>query len=239
MYKRWGPDGHGFDALMQAAKGGHADCVKLLLAKSDAFRFDSNNRTALMHAVNADSPSCVALLVRAGNPRARGDINRTQEAIHVAARMGKPDCLAALLEVVPHDAKDADGASAMHVAARWGHAECVRVLLARGIPDYCWEPASQKSKSKRVGDNPMHLAASGASDDAKGWAIVELLREKWDLDSVGSRGLTVAQLARAAGKLDMAARVESVLEARRQKAELDDHLGGVSNLGGGGPTRSL
>ena len=58
--------------LIHAARGGHEDCIRLLLPVSDALSKDTREMTALMWAARGGYKTCVGLLLPVSNALAQG-----------------------------------------------------------------------------------------------------------------------------------------------------------------------
>lgn len=71
------PDAGGRDALMLAARRGHAECVASLLPFANPRRRDLTGKTALMHAAESSSVESVRLLLPASNVSARDRLGLT------------------------------------------------------------------------------------------------------------------------------------------------------------------
>lgn len=119
--------------------------AELLLAlegrnsESVANQQDSNGRNILTVAVGSHcsdeiAADCVRILINAG---ARPDVidKRNQSALHLAARLARPKCLAALLQAGADPLSpigELDGATPIHLAT-WGrNMECVWLLIRAG-----------------------------------------------------------------------------------------------------------
>ena len=66
-------DGYGATALMFAAHNGHGECVRQLLAVSDANARDGSGKTALMMAAENGHEGCVRLLLPVSDLGVRND----------------------------------------------------------------------------------------------------------------------------------------------------------------------
>lgn len=107
-------------ALMAAARAGQTYCMQLLLAKkSDVDLVNAENRTALMEAVNEGQLEAVALLLEA---RAQVDVEGNN-ALHLAIRRGRHECVFLLLRKRGHDEKT------LEIACREGTVEVVQTVI--------------------------------------------------------------------------------------------------------------
>jgi len=80
----------GATPLMQAAMGGHFECVELLLPHSLADLRDGAGITALMYAASCGSARCVWLLLEKGAPDLRSAKGKT--AFDFAIERGHAEC---------------------------------------------------------------------------------------------------------------------------------------------------
>ena len=121
-------DEHGRTALIHAAVRGHAECVKLLLARSFVPKLDEYRLSALHWAATGGHAECVRLLI----PRSRPNATKTGRAspIECAAEKGETECVRVLLASSDARHHGHNGRTALMLAAGNGHVECVRLLLA-------------------------------------------------------------------------------------------------------------
>ena len=102
---------------------------------NDVDATDADGHTPLHVAILADAPGVVRALLRAGaSTRVKSRTVPGFDAAHLAARLGDPGILAAVLVRHP-DVRATCGetrSTAAHVAARHGHADAVGALLASG-----------------------------------------------------------------------------------------------------------
>ncbi len=115
-------------ALILAADGGHADCVRLLVdsgAAKKLKRFDGY--TALMCAAFRGNIECLRVLVEAG-AYTTGVDGRGRTALILAASHVSPACMQLLLDVVvdPNAADDMGLTTLMHVISSDRRGEAVR-----------------------------------------------------------------------------------------------------------------
>jgi ankyrin repeat protein len=150
----------GSAALSAAAKGGHMECVRLLIEVSDPT--DGNSR-ALQLAARRGCAECVKLLIPVSDPLA-GD----SYALQLAARGGHVECVKLL---IPASDPLTDDSLALRWAAQEGHAECVGLLLTVSEK---WEAAAAVAREGGCMEVAGMLAAfmeakalSGATQNAK------------------------------------------------------------------------
>jgi ankyrin repeat protein len=128
----------GLDALTLAARGGHAECVRILLplslAKASAAA-EKGGGTALMAAARGGHAECVRILLEAADPNHEGaGVDDGRTALSLAIEGGHAECAALLAPVTDMGIRaraghDCVGLDALQLAAARGHAECVRALL--------------------------------------------------------------------------------------------------------------
>jgi ankyrin repeat protein len=104
-------DRNGRDALMLAALGAHAECVKVLLPVCSGRARDPQGMNALLFAIRADSVECAKLLLGVSNKRAVSDGGMT--ALMHAAQRGSLSCFELALRCADPKALDAKGESAL------------------------------------------------------------------------------------------------------------------------------
>ncbi len=115
--------------LILAARGGHMDCMRLLLENNcNKEASDGRRRTALLMAAERGRADCVRLLVEGGaNKDAKDDAGMT--ALIRAAKGGHTECVRLLVEGGADTAAvDYSGSSALAVALRCGHVAAARLL---------------------------------------------------------------------------------------------------------------
>ncbi len=116
--------------LMQAAGGGHADMVKMLLAKRARPNLRApTGETAIMFAAMKGSLPVVELLYAGG-----AEINHSGwTPLHYCAWEGHVDvCRFLIAKKADVDARAPNEATPLMIAARQGQQEIVRILLAAG-----------------------------------------------------------------------------------------------------------
>ena len=125
----------GRSALIFAAEGGHASCVRLLLAHgADANVKDQNGNHPLIYAAQWGHTECLEILITVGKSDLQMKNDSDETVLMFAARGGHTECLRLLLghgdtEV---DCKRFDSKTALMLAARGGHAACLTLLLEAG-----------------------------------------------------------------------------------------------------------
>ncbi|KAF8055395.1 XBAT31 [Scenedesmus sp. PABB004] len=154
--------GRGTTPLMLAARGGHADCVALLLAEgADPLLLDKPTRRSCLHyAALAGHANCVnALLNEFATVPVPGQEGR-EVLLHSALLR---DGVGGTSKFV--DLRSSSGFSPLHYAAFWGHSAVVRALLTAGAsvlqPTANGAGTSSSATELLVdrGCNALHLAA--------------------------------------------------------------------------------
>ncbi len=121
--------GAGDPALVTAASGGHAACVKLLVLAGVDLNATSEQlqETALVKAVKGEHTECITALLEAG-----ADVNVQNAfgytALYYAALEGREDLVREL--VASHT--EVRDSPALLAAVQYGHYACVRALLEAG-----------------------------------------------------------------------------------------------------------
>ncbi|TNJ26142.1 Kinase, NEK [Giardia muris] len=115
----------GMTALMHAARGGHDECVHILIPMEAGLK-DVDGWTALMYSVVTGHQECVQLLA---SIEAAAQDKYGGTALHLAARYNKTEAIRLLL---PYEERmtDLKGWSALMTAAYWGNVDCVQLLLS-------------------------------------------------------------------------------------------------------------
>ena len=148
----------GQTSLHSAARHGHLDCLRELLASGfDKEAQDKYGSTPLHQAAREGCVECVRELLASGcSKEARS--HRRWTALHFAVRFGQPACLRELLAAgCEQEARSDDGWTPLHFAANIGHIECLRELLASGC---------DKEARSNDGFTPLHYAATGDAFEA-------------------------------------------------------------------------
>ncbi|TNJ27306.1 Kinase, NEK [Giardia muris] len=118
-------DSNGRTALMKAARGGYASCVRLLLSQEARIQ-DYLGWTALMKAAEKGHADCTELLIPA---EAKMQDKKGWTALILAAYYGHASCVERLL--LEAGIQKYNGFTALMCAAQNGHADCVRLLLTK------------------------------------------------------------------------------------------------------------
>ncbi|KAJ3099705.1 hypothetical protein HDU96_010588 [Phlyctochytrium bullatum] len=150
----------GLTALHAAAKHGHMQAVRLLLANgANILAQDNRGWTPLHFAVSGGHIQLARLLLLKGTEELlhASTVSDSSMPIHIAAESGCDDMVATLLHVgAIREARDRSGNTALHRAAKAGAIGAVRHLLEWGV-----------SLDARNSDDwaPLHVAAyHGRSD---------------------------------------------------------------------------
>ena len=137
-------------ALLLAADGGHADCVRALLDKDadlDAAHSENGLFPLLLAAQNGHADCVSVLLDKGADPNAEHSEDGTFPLLQAAAQ-GYTDCVKALLNKgadpnkKPNEKSISDGLFPLLLAAQNGHADCVKALLNKGA-----DPNAEHSKA--------------------------------------------------------------------------------------------
>jgi ankyrin repeat protein len=164
-------DEEGRDALMWAARHGHAACIDALISVSDPTAADGRGKTALMHAAWKGEEESVALLLPVSDPTAVDDQGYTalMEAIH----NGDLATLRRLLETSDPNTQDNSGHTALNIATDLpDRVAAVAILL----------PVSDLSVRNKRGRTPLETAVK--------W-------ENWESADLFTGHASVAELAEA------------------------------------------
>ena len=125
---RWPP-------LSMAAKGGHDECVRLLLRHgADPNRRALHAQTALMAAASQARPACVDILLLHADPNARDADGASALAHALSGFMNGADeddamaCVALLAPKTDPQLRGSDGADPLMLAAYFGLGRAVEIL---------------------------------------------------------------------------------------------------------------
>jgi ankyrin repeat protein len=124
---------HKLNIVMNAAIGGHADVMKLLIgARADLNGKDSDGKTAVMLAVNSGFADIVKMLVNA-----KADVNVKEKnektALMLAVIAGKPDIVKLLIAAGAEvNAKEKSGKTALKFAKNNKNKELTDILMKAG-----------------------------------------------------------------------------------------------------------
>ena len=125
-------------ALWQAARGGHAEVVELLLARgapASAASATGASLTAIYAAAEGGHERIVALLLASGASPDSPELGRAGP-LHAAAQAGSVACVTTLVAARANvEARREDGRTALHVAAELGERDVLYRLLDAGGAD--------------------------------------------------------------------------------------------------------
>lgn len=156
----------GDSALHLAARGGHTEIVRLLIAANAVISIKDKYGHSPAHdaVVEGGCAEIVGLLIDAGeNINAKGKHGRT--LLHDAAGQGHIKVANLLIEKgADVNAKDKDGETPMHYAARRGRANAVRILI---------EANGDVNAKDNGGWTPMHYAIEYEREK-----VIDLLRSR-------------------------------------------------------------
>lgn len=177
-------DKEGETPLILAARGGHADTVRLLLDKGATIDARTkHNSTALHMAADGGHENIARLLLEKG-AMVDAKTNYDSTPLLLSANDGHEDVVRLLLDHGAYvNATDQDGGTPLHWAAQKGYYSVVRLLLEKG--------ASIDARTK-YGSTPLILAAKEGHE-----SVVRLLLEKGaNVSAKISRGDTAYDLAK-------------------------------------------
>lgn len=127
-----------YQALLYAADGGNADCVKLLLP----FSITERNTMALKQAAKHGHVECVRALIPASAPKFN-----TSEALRHAAKRGHNGCVDLLYDVSdPFDALEQLRIKHQDKEQQWGHLAqlCQREMILNALTTL--EPCNEERR---------------------------------------------------------------------------------------------
>ncbi len=163
-------DGHGFTALIEAARRGHVELV-LHLSRSPGLDLDAKcydfGRTALHHACNRGHTRAAQLLISAPLIDLNATDDQGDTALMLSVARGNAELVTSLAkaERLDPNVMDHDGNSALHLAAEEGDVEIFQAIMAAPGLDV---------NVKRGGNGPSVLEWALQNKET---FIVELLRE--------------------------------------------------------------
>lgn len=143
--------------LILACRGGHQECVDMLLTSRAAEGLELTSdedevvpMSALHHAIACGHLGIVQTLLRHG-ANTTGDDDFAYTALHFACASNQPTSVAALIEhKADLEAATRDGDTALHVSCIEGSIACLSVLLTAGAN------ASAKNNSSQTGLHNTH-----------------------------------------------------------------------------------
>lgn len=205
---------NGFDAFHIAAKEGHLEVLKVLLAVYPelAMTVDLTNTTALHTAAMQGHLEVLNFLIEAESSLITIARSNGKTALHSAARNGHLEVLKTLLaaDSVIAIRTDKKGQTALHMAVKGQNIEVVDELIKA-------EPASVNMVDTK-GNSPLHIATRKGREQ-----IVRLLLEnsETNLNGVNRTGETALDTAEQTGHSNLAAllREHGVESARNMKPQ--------------------
>jgi ankyrin repeat protein len=179
-------------SLMAAASEKHAECVRLLLPRTDLAITNRQGCTALHVCVACASEECFkVLLPHYGDVDVRSvqgcDVGLSFNAtpLHFACDRGQHEMAKALLKRgASRMARDSNGWTSLHRAALFGHLRCVIVLIGRA--DNVKMTPAEVNAAAHDGLTPLHFAAHNGREKICGLLIEAGAR----LDAEASSGHT-------------------------------------------------
>ncbi|KAH9661237.1 ANK REP REGION domain-containing protein [Citrus sinensis] len=165
---------NGFDAFHIAAKEGHLEVLKVLLAVYPelAMTVDLTNTTALHTAAMQGHVEVLNFLIEAESSLITISRSNGKTALHSAARNGRLEVLKTLLaaDSVIAIRTDKKGQTALHMAVKGQNIEVVQELIKA-------EPASVNMVDTK-GNSPLHIATRKGREQKTGHSnLAALLRE--------------------------------------------------------------
>lgn len=205
---------NGFDAFHIAAKEGHLEVLKVLLAVYPelAMTVDLTNTTALHTAAMQGHLEVLNFLIEAESSLITIARSNGKTALHSAARNGHLEVLKTLLaaDSVIAIRTDKKGQTALHMAVKGQNIEVVDELIKA-------EPASVNMVDTK-GNSPLHIATRKGREQ-----IVRLLlaNSETNLNGVNRTGETALDTAEKTGHSNLAAllREHGVESARNMKPQ--------------------
>ncbi|MGB4191071.1 MAG: ankyrin repeat domain-containing protein [Rickettsiales bacterium] len=192
--------------LMIAAKAGHAEAVKILIAAgADKEAIDSQGWTALMMAADGGHAEAMKILLEAGaNKEAFQTGGHT--SLMLAAQNGHAEAVKILLEAgVNKDAFQIGGYTSLMIAAGKGHVEAMKILLEAG---------ANKDAFQTGGYTSLMLAAQNGHAEA----VKILLEAGADKESINSVRWTALMIAAQNGHAEA---VKILIAAGADKEAID------------------
>lgn len=205
---------NGFDAFHIAAKEGHLEVLKVLLAVYPelAMTVDLTNTTALHTAAMQGHVEVLNFLIEAESSLITIARSNGKTALHSAARNGRLEVLKTLLaaDSVIAIRTDKKGQTALHMAVKGQNIEVVEELIKA-------EPASVNMVDTK-GNSPLHIATRKGREQ-----IVRLLlaNSETNLNGVNRTGETALDTAEKTGHSNLAAllREHGVESAKNMKPQ--------------------
>jgi ankyrin repeat protein len=193
----------GVTPLMSAAALGNSEIASLLLKhKADPNLTDSSGNTALLNAVQKQSPATVrALLAGGANPDTQ-TANGYPALVIAVTDTGSKEVLAALIEAKANvNAPDPEGKTALHWAAERNRKDLIELLVKAG--------ADVNLRTKN-GATPLDYARSSnqSAGRSPGLGQPPLLAYQWNFSggqtatSIATNATSTADLLRQNGALD-------------------------------------
>jgi len=157
--------------LMSAAEGGHVDCVRALLPRSNPRARDEDGDTALIVAAFSNAVECVAALASVSDANAVDSDGKT--ALLWAASRENKGILDILIPLSDLETRDNDGRTALLVAIAHNDLAVVKALAAAGVDFRAVDKNKQTALMLAVGNKEcagdklralVQLAMSAAPD---------------------------------------------------------------------------
>lgn len=192
-------------ALMLAARGGFAECVRALLPRANPRAQNISGNTALMFAAADGRTDCAQALCDVSDLRQTNTLGQT--ALMIASSRKFEECAKILLPGSDPDQIDLHLQTALHIALANGHERCAALLVASTNPDAV----------DILGHTPLLSAAYRGSLECV-CLLLPLSKNTPD-----SNGNSPAQLASERGHHETARLIEDYFYAQQEKCALNQH----------------
>eukprot|EP00756_Hemistasia_phaeocysticola_P009627 Hpha_TRINITY_DN14928_c0_g1::TRINITY_DN14928_c0_g1_i1::g.143856::m.143856 len=188
-------DSEGRTPCFVAARSGHSDALRILIAegRADVGKAENDGKAPCYIAAKKGHSDALRILIEEGRADVDKAANNGATPCYLAAAFGHSDALRVLIEEGRADVDKAadDGATPCYLAAKKGHSDALRVLIEEGRADV--------DKAADDGATPCYLAAEFGHSDA----LRVLIQEgKADVDKAMKDGETPCSGAAQFGHSD-------------------------------------
>ncbi|MEP6720047.1 MAG: ankyrin repeat domain-containing protein [Variovorax sp.] len=192
-----------YDDFFRAVRSDNAGAVRDLIARGfDPNTPDEHNQTGLLIALREPSPKVIRVLLDAPQTNVEVRTSKDESPLMLAAIKGQQDIVVRLL------ARDADvnktGWAPLHYAASSGQVAIMKLLLDK----FAFIDAQSPN-----GTTPLMMAAMYGSIDS----VKLLLDEGADPMMKNEQGLTAADFARRANRMDAATLIGAAMQKKLPK----------------------